>query len=146
MDDHHIKNPVDTLGFGKRKREEREEKAPLLRRGHPHLLGRSASAGRFRSSGPRLQTCGRHRGAELSGGGSTSLTRPSILDLPRPFIHGDGTSRKSSPNVVARKNNSSSEQRPGHQNAYLPYTSTIVHYSRYGVGDTVKPTRLVFEE
>ena len=25
----------------------------------------------------------RHRGAELSGGGSTSLTRPSILDLPR---------------------------------------------------------------
>ena len=138
-----ILNPVDTLGFGKRKRRERRESAAAAA-GAPTPSGAFCFCWTVRSSGPRLQTCGRHRGAELSGGGSTSLTRPSILDLPRPFIHGDGTSRKSSPNVVARKNNSSSEQRPGHQNAYLPYTSTIVHYSRYGVGDTVKPTRSLF--
>ena len=68
-----------------REEEKREEKTPLLRRGHPHFLGRSASSTERRgSSGPRLQKPAvRHRGAELSGGGSTSLTRPSILDLPR---------------------------------------------------------------
>ena len=66
------------------KREERRENAAAAA-GAPTLLGAFYFFyGTAREFGATVAPpCVQHRGAELSGGGSTSLTRPSILDLPR---------------------------------------------------------------